>query len=102
MIRCGPSFSCDLLHSPYRQFEIPVRSLLRLFDESMQKYHSAVMNAEHHASDPTLLQTATHFPESFAKHPTQRHADRPRKFHVLDVFADNFAILAIKCFEPFP
>src|SRR5439155_56137 len=67
-----------------------------------QENHPALMEAEQHAGDTALRHVAAYLPQPPAERPAQRHADRPGKFHVLDVFADDLPIGPIKALEPFP
>ena len=94
--------SCDLLLSLDRQFQITGGRLLCLLDEGMQQYHSAFMFAEQHASDSPLRQCAANFPQPPPQGPAKRHADRPCEFDILDVLADDLAIIGRQILQPFP
>jgi hypothetical protein len=93
--------SCDLLLSLDRQFEITGRRLLCFLDEGMQQYHSAFMFTEQHASDTSLRQCAANLPQSPSQGPAQRHADWPCELDILDVLADDLAIVRRQAPEPF-
>jgi hypothetical protein len=58
------------------------------------------VNTEDEASDATSSKITAHFPKTFAKWPAERHADWPGELDVLDVFADELAILRTKPLEP--
>src|SRR5947208_14688783 len=67
----------------------------------MQQHHLAVLLAEQHPRDTALRERAAHFPQSPAQWPAQRHADRPSKLDVLNVLADDLAVVVRKAVEPF-
>jgi hypothetical protein len=60
------------------------------------------MDAKNHARDAALRYVTANFPKAFAQRPDQRHSDRPGILHVLDILADDPAILFIERFKPFP
>jgi hypothetical protein len=50
-----------------RQFQVPVRRPARLFDESMQQDHPAILvDIEKHARDSVLHQADPHFKKAVA------------------------------------
>jgi hypothetical protein len=75
------------------QFQLCPRCLLSFLDEAMQQNHPALrVNIKQHPSDLVSTQTRPDFVKTVAQGFTNRHANRPTKFHGFDVYADLLPI----------
>jgi hypothetical protein len=66
----------------------------------VQQHHPSLVNAKQNASNAATRQVAANFPQPLAHRPAERHADRPGKLDVLDVFTNDLSIFTAQCLEP--
>src|ERR1035441_3973612 len=82
-----------LLHALERESQILGWGLLRFLDEAVQQYHAFPRHAENHPPDLSISQVAPYLPQTVAETATIGHAERPTEFDLLNVPADQLAIL---------
>lgn len=73
---------------------------MRFLDKAVEKRHVASRDAKQHTGNAAPREAASNFPKSITQTAAQRHADRPRKFHVFDVFADYDAVCLCQFQKP--
>jgi hypothetical protein len=74
---------------------------LRFLDEPVQKHHASITNAEQHARDAAIRYVAANLLQPPAEWSAQRHSDGPGELYILDVLADDLAIVIAERLEPF-
>ena len=88
---------------PARQLQIIQRRLLRFLDKAMQQNHPPLrIDVEQYPGDAALGQMRPYFANAVTEGSAYRHPDRPSKFDCLDILTDEFAILGLQAFQPFP
>src|ERR1035438_1312700 len=101
-----PFFLCviseHLLHTLARESQILSWGLLRFLDEAVQQYHAFPRHAENHPPDLSISQVAARLPQTATETATVRHAERPPEFDLLNVPADQLAILQGQRQDPLP
>src|SRR5579863_3315854 len=86
-------FSAMLVLITPSEFQILMRSFLRLLHKPMEQNHPAfLVDVEKHSGNAILREARTHFVDAIAQRPAYRHANRPAEFDCLDVFANAFSI----------
>src|ERR1017187_5397739 len=92
-----PFFLCviseHLLHTLERESQIPGWGLLRFLDEAVQQHHAFPRHAENHPPGLPISQFAAYLPQTVAETTTVGHAERPAEFDLLNVTANQFAVL---------
>src|ERR1022692_4889158 len=82
-----------LLHTLERESQVLGRRLLRFLDEAVQQHHAFPRHAENHPPDLSISQVAAYLPQTATETATVGHAERPTEFDLLNVPADQLAIL---------
>src|SRR5882672_4459979 len=92
-----PFFLCviseHLLHTLQRESQVLSWGLLRFLDETVQQHHALPRHAENYPPDLSISQVAPYLPQPIAETATIGHAERPTEFDLLNVTANQFAIL---------
>jgi hypothetical protein len=78
-----------------------LRRLSSFLDKAVKQNHALLLYAENNSSNSTMQLAAPYFPQLAPERTDQRHANRPRKLDVLDVFADHFPVFGLKTLQPF-
>jgi hypothetical protein len=73
--------------------EVCRRRLLRLLDKGVQQDQVTLSNTEDHTTNAVLRKLAPNLPQTAAKRPTKRHADRPTKLNRGNIITDNAPIV---------
>jgi hypothetical protein len=79
---------------PSREFQILIRRLSRLLDESMQQNHSTLrVYVKKNPGDAVLAEACADFVDGVAQWPACGHPDGPAELHSFNVFSDALSIL---------